>query len=245
MIKDFIKEVTIVFVLALATVMLMAVIGQSYLETSSQAVVNLAEIKNVERVILQRKIDKLVEEHYRSLIPSKYFDIFWTFTAERPELRSEIYAIMKWESGNFRRTGYGPRNANGSYDYGIMQINSYNLESEYFVKKYGPKENEMKYIKSYHDKTIVMGIKYYIDLKDRYGKYAAACYNGGPRAARLLSSGVNVPKGYKKFVNTVSRYLSQINKISKSVNDMLDSYDLFNINKRQANLMRTTTVLLN
>lgn len=155
-------------------------------------------------------------EYYKSLIPEDYFDLFWYYTKDFPELRPEIYAIMKWESGNFRRKGYGPINKNGSYDYGFMQINTVNLKNPYFVNKYSAKDK--KFIRNYHDETIVMGINFFKELHDIYGENAFACYNGGPKADRILKYPERYKDKYNRFIKTVSFYQKSVKQIARTVN---------------------------
>lgn len=182
-----------------------------------------------------------IEDYYREQIPDEYFDLFWYYTRECPDLRPDILAIMKWESGDFRRSGYGPKNKNGSYDYGFMQINSYNLKNKWFVQKYGPKDR--KYIRNFHDETIVMGINYYKEMHELYGENAFACYNGGPKADRILRSGENANSRFVKNVSTYQRYVSSIKKSILSDIDNISNvivsecYDLRNIRNSWPSLL--------
>lgn len=158
-------------------------------------------------------VEKVEENFYRENIPEEFFDVFWYYTKERPELRPSIYAIMKHESGNFRWTEYGRRNHDGSRDYTVMQVNSNNLKNKMFVKRYSAKDKS--HIKSYYDEVVVMGINYFYELYDRYGENAYACYNGGPKSDRLLKMGQDCPKSYKNFVRIVSNYKNSVERIVK------------------------------
>ena len=182
-----------------------------------------------------------IEDYYREQIPDEYFDLFWYYTRECSDLRPDILAIMKWESGNFRRSGYGPKNGNGSYDYGFMQINSYNLKNKWFVQKYGPKDR--RYIRNFHDETIVMGINYYKEMYELYGENAFACYNGGPKADRMIRSGENRDSKFIKNVTTYQRYVSSIKtSILSDLDNLSDSivnecYDLRSIRSSWPSLL--------
>ena len=74
----------------------------------------------------------IMEMYYKEHIPEEFCDAFIYYTRTCPDIRQEFYSIMVHESGNFK--SYVNKNANGSYDLGPSQLNSYNLKNKYCYK---------------------------------------------------------------------------------------------------------------
>lgn len=128
-------------------------------------------------------------------IPDKYADMI-AENAERNGVPVWIVARMiEWESGwNPRRKSQ--RNANGSYDYGLMQLNSRYLD------EYSWKYNEGEEIDPYDPETnIRVGVRYLSHLRAHTASWYEAlwAYNAGlsrVRAQKMPETTLN----YLRFV---------------------------------------------
>lgn len=151
------------------------------------------------------------EQFYREKIPAEYADAFIYYTKDCPEIRLNFYSIMVYESGNFK--AFVNKNPNGTYDYGPSQLNSANLEDDWFMEKFSPKET--KYITSKYCEYMVITINFYNDLYKTWGDYSFYAYNGGPKAARLKQQNVTSPQ-YESLLKNVTVYYNSVKQnISK------------------------------
>ena len=92
-------------VLFMITVTVSGLISGLYVSSSSEDLSkNVLLVKTIEE---SYAVEKVEENFYRENIPEEFFDVFWYYTKERPELRSSIYAIMKQETSVGQSTGEG------------------------------------------------------------------------------------------------------------------------------------------
>ena len=138
----------------------------------------------------ERDMQEIVEE----VVPSKYVDTFNHYTKmdtleETINLRIHILSIGIIESE--WKPIISKKNANGSRDYGYLQLNSYNLKNDLFLWKFSPKTSDgFNYDNT--DKLecyLIMCIKLYKSLYSKYNNDACYCYNGGE--TRYLAN--NIP----------------------------------------------------
>lgn len=132
---------------------------ETILRDASYSLIDISDKNLIHREEIYKKyfanVDPVAYEFYSQRIPEEYLVIFMYFTKDRKELRELVYAVMRHESINFK--AFVHHNKNGSTDYGPMMLNSRNIESKDFMRKYS----------SNKEKLLKMGF----DLKTQHGKY--------------------------------------------------------------------------
>lgn len=151
----------------------------------------------------------IMEMYYKEHIPEEFCNAFIYYTRTCPDIRQEFYSIMVHESGNFK--SYVNKNANGSYDLGPSQLNSYNLKNKYFMELYSPRDK--KHINSTYTYYMVITINFYRDLVSKYGKeYALYAYNGGEKCIKLIKENNKDPR-YRSLIRNVTNYKRSVTNI--------------------------------
>lgn len=156
----------------------------------------------------------------RKYVPEKYLGAFMYYTEGKSDndtlnLRIQILALGSLE------TGWKPlvsrANKNGSVDKGYLQLNSYNINDDWFMYRFGPNEKDLyKYnINDEEELYLITCINFYKALRKLYGDDAAYCYNCGETRYRRGQ----IPKAsynYKKNMATyVTKIISEINDIKE------------------------------
>ena len=166
---------------------------------------NIENYQNIE----YRDIVKVVKE----TVPSNCIDAFLYYTKynESDEtmifnLMIQLLAIGKWESG-WKVTVSG-KNRNGTVDLGYLALNSANIENEWFMSKFGPKETDgFKFDKSdLNEYYLITCINFYKGLYKIYGEDAAYCYNAGERKYKNQ----NIPSSTYTYKKRVSEYITEV-----------------------------------
>lgn len=169
------------------------------------------------------------DSDYKTLIseyvPEKYLDAFYYYTAcdtatKTNNLRLQILAVGEHETGWKPLTS--KKNKNGSVDKGYLQLNSDNIKDDWFMWRFGPRENdEYQYNKEDElELYLITCIKLYKSLYLKYGDNATYCYNGGE--GRYLRH--RLPYStfiYKKSVN------EKLNQIKDRLDEIKDAREYF------------------
>lgn len=192
---------------------------ENILREASYSLIDIADKNLIHREEIYKKyfanVDPIAYEFYSQRIPEEYLVIFMYFTKDRQELRELVYAVMKHESINFK--AFIHHNKNGSTDYGPMMLNSKNIESKEFMKKYS--SNKDKLIKmgfdlntqhgkyNYYTSICINFLAYLVKKYEREGRSGAAwfalrAYNAGESSNTLKASKTRVRKG-TTYANTV------------------------------------------
>ena len=125
---------------------------------------------------------------------------------ETINLRLQLLAMGQWESG-WKVTISNTANKNGTVDLGYLALNSANADSEWFMSRFGPNENDgFKYDENNdNERYLIACIKFYKSLYDVYGEDAAYCYNAGvTRYTRR-----NIPSSTYTYKKRVSEYIEK------------------------------------
>lgn len=192
---------------------------ENILREASYSLIDIADKNLIHREEIYKKyfanVDPIAYEFYSQRIPEEYLVIFLYFTKDRQELRELVYAVMRHESINFK--AFIHHNKNGSTDYGPMMLNSKNIESKEFMKKYS--SNKDKLIKmgfdlktqhgkyNYYTSICINFLAYLVKKYEREGRSGAAwfalrAYNAGESSNTLKASKTRVRKG-TTYANTV------------------------------------------
>lgn len=174
--------------------------------------------------------EKIEEDFYRERIPAEYAEAFLYYTKNCKNNRIYFYSIMVHESCNF--TVFKHKNRDGSIDKGPSQLNSKNLENEYFRELYCPKDES--YITTRYCYYMVMTINLYDHLVSKYGyEYAFYAYNGGDKAVPIIKNNT-INKRNKTFVSNIKAYnesvMYNVNRFSQELNNYIEekSYEYRN-----------------
>ena len=158
--------------------------------------------------------DEMLEENfYLDNIPTEYGDAFLYYTKDKKEMRPYFFSLMMHESNGF--TAFKHKNKDGSYDYGLSQLNSNNIKNEKFRKWYNHKDES--HITNRYCFYMVMSINFYWDLVNKYGyDYAFYAYNGGERTVKLIknksSRNASLIKAVKSYDAAVRKRMQQAEK---------------------------------
>ena len=113
----------------------------------------------------------------REIVPELYANHFISATEHAPYVRRSLLAIGLCESG-WSATRSHKANANGTYDWGVLQVNDKNLNSMYFMSLFGVENPTGDWRIDY----MIIGVNFFIYLKDTYGTDAHIIYNCGEGA---------------------------------------------------------------
>ena len=154
-------------------------------ETGRVSKFNVTNIDEDYRIYIERDLHELAAEY----VPEKYIPAFEHYTRcstieETVDLRLHILAVGKEESD--WTPAIGAINKDGSVDIGFMQLNSNNIKNRWFNTLYGPSESDgFAYDKSDKmERYLIMCIKFYKALYNKYGDDACYSYNCGERNYR-------------------------------------------------------------
>ena len=125
---------------------------------------------------------------------------------ETINLRLQLLAMGQWESG-WKVTISNTVNKNGTVDLGYLALNSANAESDWFMSRFGPNENDgFKYDENNdNERYLIACIKFYKSLYNVYGEDAAYCYNAG--VTRYTRH--NIPSSTYTYKKRVSEYIEK------------------------------------
>lgn len=148
---------------------------------------------------------------------------------ETINLRLQLLAMGQWESG-WKVTISHTANKNGTVDLGYLALNSANAESEWFMSRFGPNENDgFKYDENNdNERYLIACIKFYKSLYDVYGEDAAYCYNAG--VTRYTKR--NIPSSTYTYKKRVSEYIEKfIQESEKYAATRIEFAEMLNSNK--------------
>lgn len=163
--------------------------------------------------------DELAEQFYLENIPEEYAEAFLYYTQDRKDIRYPYYSLMMHESNGFK--AFKHKNSDGSIDYGPGQLNSNNIENEWFMYCYSPKDKS--HITTTYCEYMVVAMNFFTYLYDKYGlEHALYAYNGGEYVSRLIAKNYNGSR-YASRVKSVKTYKTLVyNKMDKINNQLTD-----------------------
>lgn len=212
--KNIIKKFSICFLLILINFVVYANTKQEYSATYSKGKLELAKIT------YKDEIEKISDEicYYNFIkksIPEKFVDPFYEYTKDEKMLGIELLGIAKHESG--WKCFVGPKNSNGTRDYGPLMLNSSNVEDEEFMKAFASNCEKYKYDRDIY--YLCICINFYKSLRYEFGGFnALQIYNGGWRTIRK-----NCPRSLKNVVinyaNRVYEYINNYECLYKEYKD--------------------------
>lgn len=152
-----------------------------------------------------------VEKVIKDTVPEDCRKAFMYYTEgidkfETINLRIQLLAMGQWESG-WKVTISNTVNKNGTVDLGYLALNSANAESEWFMSRFGPNEEDgFNYDKNNdNERYLIACIKFYKSLYNVYGEDAAYCYNAG--VTRYTNH--NIPSSTYTYKKRVSEYIEK------------------------------------
>lgn len=171
------------------------------------------DLKEIEKAVE----DKIYYEFLKIKIPENFVDPFYEYTKDMKQLGLEIVGLGQHESR--WKWFVGKKNSNGSVDLGPLMLNSYNIESEDFMRVFA--KGLDKYKDDLNVYYMIICIRFYESIRLEYGLYnALQIYNGG---YRTMNKNVSA-----KLKNTVINYA---NIVCDKINKVFEDYSkLFNLN---------------
>jgi hypothetical protein len=116
-------------------------------------------------------------------VPEEYIDAFLYYSDAGLEdktniLRIYLLGIGEHESG-WEAVRSTNKNKNGSYDYGFLMLNEYNIKNPVFMENYAPHGDFI--VKDDIELWLITCIKFFKSLFLRYGCNGVYAYNAGER----------------------------------------------------------------
>lgn len=180
-------------------------------------------------------------EFYKQNIPPQYSEAFLKATENHKDLRMILFAMMRLETQEFTHYVSRRTNDNGTMDYGPLMLNSANLKSEDFRKKYFPSsdffdefdfsnltEEEIRY-----NIYMVACVNLFIAHMKTYSNHvrweqimkSVKAYNAGPKVLRQ-TQGKAVRRANSYYQNVVKNIESSkiaFNNMCETYKNELDS----------------------
>ena len=149
-------------------------------------------------------------EYWINYIPSRFVFLMLNESLKQDVPMNYIYAISKLETANYRYFKSIKPNENGSIDFGLMGLNSYNFDTSSeqgirFLNAYFYSDGEFEKFDYRNQRHILkVGVAYLKDLINYTGSFrdAAIAYNGG--LSRWIRG--KPVKAAVQYANRVSKY---------------------------------------
>lgn len=165
--------------------------------------------------------DSFDYEFYSQRIPEEYLVSFLYFTRNAIHLRELVYSIMKHESMNFQ--SFFNKNKNGTTDHGPMMLNSSNINSENFMRRYDSNKEIIKNMGfdlttesglfNFYNSICINMVNYLVKKYEREGRSGAAwfalrAYNAGESSNTKKGNIYRIRRG-TVYANTVWKLYHQ------------------------------------